>query len=219
MLEKIVKKVLRFKDSLLKHRRILIVLAHIFFIVSAYILAFYIRFDFKIPSNYIQILFQNILFLIIIKLMVFWYFDLYSGLWRYASMGDLFGILKANIIATIGFSLYILFFVKGAGFPRSVIIVDLILCISFVGGVRFLSRAFRERMRFIPTIKSKKVLIVGAGEAGILVVKELRNNPHMNFEIVGFIDDALHKRNSRIHNIKIFGDRNKISEVVSKYGV
>ena len=219
MLEKIVKKVLRFKDSLLKHRRILIVLAHIFFIVSAYILAFYIRFDFKIPQNYIQIIFNNILYLIIIKIIVFWYFDLYSGLWRYASMGDLFRIFKANIIATIGFSLYILFFVKSAGFPRSLIIIDFILCVAFVGGVRFLSRAFREHMRFIPTLKTKKVLIVGAGEAGILVVKELRNNPHMNFEIVGFIDDALHKRNSRIHNIKIFGDRNKISEVVSKYGV
>jgi len=132
-------------------------------------------------------------------------------------MDDLWQILKANIISTIIFILCIVFFFGLRGFPRSVFILDWVLCVGFVSGIRFLSRLFRERFRPIRQHKSKKILIIGAGEAGLLVLRELRRN--VSLDIIGFIDDDITKKGMHIHGRKILGGKRDIKNVVDKYGV
>ena len=207
------------KNFILKYRRLLVIFTHLILIIAAYLLSFYIRFEFKLPVKYLPIILKTLPLLILIKIVIFYYFDLFSGLWRYVSMDDLWRILKATSLSSIGFTLAVVFIFGLSGYPRSVFILDWILCIGFIAGVRFLSRGFREGFRTLSRERKKETLIVGAGEAGILVLRECRNNPHMNTDVVGFIDDDLAKRHLRIQGIKVRGNRKEIPDIVKKYGI
>ncbi|MCG2709115.1 MAG: hypothetical protein L6246_02175, partial [Thermodesulfovibrionales bacterium] len=106
------------------------------------------------------------------------------------------------------------------GYPRSVFIIDFILCTAFVSGVRFFTRLIRERFQDpLLSLKKKNVLIVGAGQAGIAVSRECQNNPLAGLNVVGFIDDDTAKKGLSVFGMKIFGGRKIIPDVVSKYDV
>lgn len=209
----------KIKLLLLKYRRIFIIATHLALICLSYYLSFLARFDFPIPYEYYLVLLKTLPLLLIIKLVVFYYFGLFRGLWRYVSISDLWQIIKASFISTVIFIIADVFIYGLYNFPRSIFLSDFIICTFLTGGVRFLTRLFRERFRSIVLPKEQpKVLIVGAGEAGILTLKEYKNNPAMG-EVVGFIDDDKTKRNESIQGVKILGDRSNIVEAVEAYGV
>jgi FlaA1/EpsC-like NDP-sugar epimerase len=186
--------------------------------VAAYFFAFSLRFDLNIPEEYIFIFLKTLPILIITKLLIFYYFGIFEGLWRYVGMDDLWQIIKASFAATATFFIVEMFIYGLQGFPRSVFIVDFVMCTSLISGVRFFTRLFRERYRPADSLKKKKVLIVGAGEAGVLTLKEYRNNPSAG-EVVGFIDDDPVKHHATIRGVKILGGRTKIKDIIDKYGV
>ncbi|MCX5705947.1 MAG: nucleoside-diphosphate sugar epimerase/dehydratase [Candidatus Omnitrophica bacterium] len=178
-----------------------------------------LRFDFVLPDEYSKVFLRTLPFLIIVKLSVFYYFGLFRGLWRYASIGDLWQIMKANAIATIGFVLCNVVTYDLYKIPRFIFLNDFILCTFLVGGIRFLTRIVRERYRkVLPTKDRTRVLVVGAGEAGVLLLKEYRNNPAMG-EIVGFIDDDRVKHNESIQGVRILGGKEVIAKAVETYGI
>ncbi|MFH1878946.1 MAG: nucleoside-diphosphate sugar epimerase/dehydratase [Candidatus Omnitrophota bacterium] len=205
------------KDIISKSRRVVIVLAHMVLIALAYFLAFYVRFEFKMPKEYTGLILSTLPGLLFIKMTVFYYFDLYSGLWRYVSMEDLWKILKANVISTMIFVLGIVFFRGLWGFPRSIFVLDWGLCVGFVAGIRFFNRGLRERFSPVSGSKTIKSLIIGAGEAGIQVFKDLSKNT--DHDIVGFIDDDAAKKGMTICGKKILGDRTEISKFAEKYDI
>jgi FlaA1/EpsC-like NDP-sugar epimerase len=207
------------KDQIHKYRRPLIILVHLIFIIASYVLAFYLRFELALPKEYVAIISKTLAILIVIKLIIFYYFGLFQGLWRYVSTEDLWGILKANTIATILFIPSVIFTIGLNGYPRSVFILDWIICTALVGGVRFVTRLLRENRRRRTHQKKKRVLIVGAGEAGIMMLKEYRNNPAMGVEVVGFVDDDPLKKNLKIRGTQILGYSKNIGEIVESYDV
>ena len=178
-----------------------------------------LRFDLVLPDEYFKIFLKTLPFLILVKFLVFYYFGLFRGLWRYVSIYDLMQILKANVVATVVFVLSNVFIFGRHIIPRFIFLNDFILCMFFIGGIRFLSRIIRERYHG-PFLKCehKNVLIVGAGEAGVLLLKEYRNNPTLG-EVVGFIDDDKAKHNEAIQGVRILGNRYAISGIVQTYGV
>ena len=201
------------------YRRSIIIAANIAFIAAAYVIAFYVRFEFVLAYKYYDLISSTLPALLLIKGITFYFFGLYSGLWKYVSIDDIWQILKANTVAT-GIFIFYLVFTYGhglGGFPRSVFVLDWGMCVAFLAGVRLLSRALRENFAPRKYHKSRKVLIVGAGEAGVLVLSELRKN--MNYDIVGFIDDDEAKKGMSIRGKKIFGGKEKIEDIVVKYGV
>ena len=206
------------KSLLLRYRRSLIIFTHLVLIVSAYLLSFLIRYDFRLAQPVFPLIVKTITFVVIIKLSVFYYYGLFVGLWRYVSIDDFWRIIKANSIATILFILTNIFIYSEYALPRSIFIIDFILCTSLVASIRFFTRLLKERYQHIPFQKQKKVLIVGAGQAGILMLKEYSNNPRIG-QIVGFIDDDPLKQNESIYSKKILGTREDIAEVVNKYNV
>ena len=210
---------MKIKVLILKNYKILTILIHLFLIIAAYFLSFYLRFEFAVTSDYLSLILRTLPILILIKMSLFYYFGLFFGLWQYASTDDLWRILKATSISTILFILALIFIHGLLGFPRSIYILDWILCTGFVGGARLLSRLLREAFKVRLGERSKKVLIVGAGEAGIIVLREYRNNPSMNASVVGFIDDNPTKLNLRIQGVKILGDRRAIADIVDRYQV
>jgi len=205
------------KRALLKFRRIFIIGVNIAIMVVAYVAAFYLRFEFTLPAQYFYLILETIPFLIIIKAITFYYFGLYAGLWKYVSIEDIWQILKANIVASVLFVLYIVFSRGLVGFPRSIFLLDWGICVALLSGVRIISRAFRENLAPRKYHNRKNVLIVGAGEAGVLVLNELRKN--MNYDIVGFIDDNVSKKGMTIKGKKILGGKNEIKDIVKDYDI
>ncbi|MDD5560573.1 MAG: nucleoside-diphosphate sugar epimerase/dehydratase [Candidatus Omnitrophica bacterium] len=207
------------KELIFKCRRLIIVTIHLILVVSAYILAFYLRLDFRIDSDVWQLILKTLPIFVCIKLVILGYFGLYSGLWRYASIDDIWRIAKAHVLATLCFIPTIAFFHTFAGFPRSIFILECVLSFCLVAGIRFVTRLLREKFRPAIGSKLKRAIIIGAGEAGVMVLREVRVNPKANIEIIGFIDDDRNKKNYRIQGISILGACSDIPSIVEKYGI
>jgi FlaA1/EpsC-like NDP-sugar epimerase len=212
-------KINELKTLLLKYRRVFIIAVHFILIVTAYFLAFCFRFDFSIPPQYYLIYLKTFPLLAMAKLIVFYYFGIFHGLWRYVGMSDIVQILNGNIVVSVLSVIEVLFVFRFNDFPRSIFALDFILCVFLILGIRFITRLIRER--YIPNKakKTKKVLIVGAGESGILTLTEYSRNPGLAIEVVGFIDDDRIKKYSTIHGVKILGNRNDIPQIVERFEV
>jgi len=203
-----------------KYRRMLVILFHLGLIIVSYLGSFYLRFEFTFPKEYfVSVIPKTLPLLILIKLLFFYFFGLYSGLWRYVSIGDLWKIFLANAVSSVTFFSAVVFYHGLFGFPRSVIIIDFILCLGFVSGVRFFARLIRETAKIDLFQKRRKAIIIGAGDAGVLTLKECQNNPVMDLEVVGFIDDDTAKKGHSIYGVKVFGGRKIIPDFVASLEV
>ncbi|MDD5258609.1 MAG: nucleoside-diphosphate sugar epimerase/dehydratase [bacterium] len=210
----------RIKNIIHDFRKPLIVLLHLGFIIFAYAFSFYLRFDFTLhKAIYFPIILRTLPLLIFIKMSIFFYYGLFGGLWRYLSIDDLWQIIKANTFSTILFTLGVLFYHSFTGYPRSVIIIDWFICTAFVSGVRFISRYYREKYKPAYLQKTKRSLVIGAGQAGILILKECRNNPNTGYEVVGFIDDDKLKVGQKIYGVKVLGYSKDIPRLVEQYNI
>ncbi len=158
---------------------------------------------------------------LVIKPLFFYFFGMYRRMWVYASIRELrlvaVGVTASSVVVAailVIFTSQKLFI----GFPRSVLIIDWLLSIIFIGGIRFLLRLLAENVKSFnsPTGNevTKRVLIMGAGDAGALVVRELQKNPDLNMIPVGFLDDNPAKMGQQIHGIQVLGNVNDISKVV-----
>lgn len=205
------------QDMLLHYRKGLIILSHVAVIVFSYVASFLLRFEFYIPRNELTAFLVGFLCLIFAKPLIFAFFGLYSGLWAYVSIDDLWRIIKANVVSSVLLAVAV-WLLGWHGFPRSVFIMDFVLCTSLVGGLRFASRILKEGYYRNYDLRSKKVLIVGAGATGVMLLREYRKHPDMG-RVVGFIDDDRVKLNETIHGIKVWGARRAIPKVAERFGV
>jgi len=189
-----------------------------FIITAAYFMAFYLKFDFYIPAPYLTFMFKTLVTVLIIKTGVFYYSGLFVGLWRYVNLKDLWPIIKANISAELVCALGVFFLSGFKFFIVSIFILDWLICVFLISGVRIVSRMLRERFRFANSRVGKKVLIVGAGEAGILVLNEYWRNLAIG-KVAAFVDDDKDKWGRSINGVKILGGRKKIGEIVKNLGI
>src|SRR5713101_5496519 len=125
---------------ILRWRRLIIVLSHALLVALAYWLAFVLQFEFRLSPDEWSKWSRTLLFVLVVRLLVFRWFHLYVGLWRYVSMRDIVVILKAGTVSSAILSAGILL-VYGRAFPSSVLVIDWLLCLALVGGVRLTLRA------------------------------------------------------------------------------
>ncbi len=170
----------------------------------AYWLSYLLRFNFVIPEQYFERFVESLPVLLLVRFVCFYVFRLYEGVWRYASMNDLLRILKAITMGSIIFTVYILVRYQFIGFPRSVLVIDWFVIITFLGGTRFLYRFSRE-FRVVNSKEGTKVLVIGADDTGEMLLREIRQNSRMHYEPVGFLDREQVKKGRRIHNVPILG--------------
>jgi FlaA1/EpsC-like NDP-sugar epimerase len=152
-----------------------------------------------------------------LKLLSYWLFGLYGGIWRYSSINEAFSVFKAVTVASLA-TTGLVFFTQALPFPRSVILLDWFLNLLFIGGLRFTPRLRRElgKRRIVP---DKRLLIIGAGDAGEMVLREINKHPELGYKIIGFIDDDLKKVGRRIHNLKVLGTRKEIAGIISQKNI
>ncbi len=189
-------------------------------IVVAYYLANLLRFEGSGQMDaHMGLMLNTLPILIIIKLGTFHSFGLYRGIWRYADISDLFDVFKAVSLGSLLSVLTLVFVYRFAGFSRSLFVIDWLLLILLAGGVRLLTRGFKESFAHFGEKNGKRALIIGAGDAGELLLRELRNNKRMGYQPVGFIDDDPSKGGRTIHGMRVLGSRHDLTYMVGEHKV
>ena len=192
-----------------------LLLLDVLLVVAALLGSNYLRFDDPFPADFPH-LSQWLLIDILLTPVVFFFTGLYRSAWRYASITDLKVIFTAVAARTIILLSVFLFLGYDRGIPRSVIIMDAILLLGLVGGVRLLTRMRRE-FRQQKSLRNKTpVLIIGAGDAGEIILRELRNNRTLPYNPVGFIDDDASKWGHRIHGVPVLGGTSDIPRIAPR---
>ncbi len=204
-------------------RRSAVVFLDIVIIVFTFWLAFWIRFLEQgfFFHEYFVIFRQTLPLVTVVYLFSFIFFGLYKGLWQYASVRELLRIFKAVAIGsflTVGGMVFIL---NLRGFPRSVYIIHPLLLFLFVGASRFGGRIFKHILpaSFLNMSDLKQVILVGAGDAGEMILRESLRHPENGYRVVGFVDDNPEKVNKDIHGVKILGPIETLPEIVKRKSV
>lgn len=200
-----------------------IVLYDALLITASLIFAFLLKFEFNLGHNYKYFLLVSLIPVIIIMITFNYVFGLYNNVWKYASIEELLSIIYSVSISNIVFILYSyiinlkLFKAPIYRFPFTVHIIFWILCILTEGGSRFLLRISNEKSSNVKSDKvSKNLLIVGAGDAAAMMIKELKKHSDLNYNIKGLIDDDKTKKLKRIGGIKVLGNRNDIKRITEE---
>jgi FlaA1/EpsC-like NDP-sugar epimerase len=158
---------------------------------------------------------------LIVKPLIYYQFGLYRRLWAYASIRELKLITIAVTTASIIFSIIIILIsifpsIMGKDFSRGVLVIDWLLSLLAVGGLRFSYRIVVESQPGSKQSKyrQKRVLIAGAGDAGALVVREMQRNPQANLTPIGFVDDDPAKQKQEIHGTPVIGKLDELSRLI-----
>lgn len=207
-------------ETLKTSRKYLMVLMDIFLINLSYIFAYYLRFNFAIPARELEIYKNNAIIITVIYLIVFYFFKLYRSLWRYASIGEFIQAIEACITASLLSIVY--GFTLGARLPVSVNLIAGLITILFVGGFRMSERIIYRYLDLKAKAgksSPKRVLVIGAGKAGTIIVKEMKLAREVNYLPVAFVDDDKYKLGTYIAGVKVMGTRESIVDLSKKLQV
>jgi FlaA1/EpsC-like NDP-sugar epimerase len=185
-------------------------------IVLAWYLAFRLRFDHAIPVYYKTLFDRTVLAVLGIQLVVFVLFGFYNRFWRYVSTRDMWGAARGVSVACLVSSLTIYFWapVPQLRMPRSVAIMDFLLLLAFVAGARMLARTAMERPGARGLVaRGKEVVIVGAGDAAQMLVRELLRS-QLGYTPIGLVDDDPRKRNMRLHGVRVLGTTDDLRRII-----
>lgn len=215
---------------------ILQVLFDILIIFSSFIIAFYLRGQIQLIGNedlflqYGNFIAWYALLVVISKIFMLWAFGLYRRVWKYASLKDMtaiFGALFTASAVLVGMFYLLSYPVIIVGlnigfafpyFPRSVFFIDFLIALILITASRFSVRFFNEIRFGNPITRKKRVLIVGAGDAAEMMVREMTRQRNSEYEPVGFLDDDPSKLKNRIHGIKVLGNISSMEEFIKRSG-
>jgi len=195
--------------------------------------AFRIRYDYSFDNYIIHHLYWLIPLSAMIKLIVFYCFDLYKGMWRYTSIRDLFNILKASFLASLIIFAVVGFSVSFNGLSRGVFLIDYLFSVCLISGARLAIRLYFKsfvncnKKQILTQIKkfffygkhyknNKKILIIGAGDSGEKIYREIRENNNLHYNVIGFLDDNFSKIGRKIHGLPVLSTTEEVKAVVEQ---
>lgn len=213
----------------LKRNTMVILLLDVVLLSGAFYLSHLIRFDFDIPVWAMTRFREWLVFVVAGKLVCFYFFDLYKGMWRYTGINDLLNIVKASTVASLMLITVVLFTTRFEQVSRSVFIIDWCLTLMLIIGVRvvtrlcfenfsgnfglqdvkgFLHRLFRPGRR-----QGRRMLIIGAGDCGEKICRQFHENPSVRSHVVGFLDDDRSKTGRNIHGVPVLGTIDEMAAI------
>jgi len=179
-------------------------------------IALFIRFEGVMEQQYYAMIVEYIPIFLVVRLGVFYVFGLYNRLWRYASINEMMLICGAVTVSSIMIVLYS--YAVGAILPKSVQFLSWFFTIALVGASRLVVRIM-QHLRQKHADNCSKVLIIGAGDAGAMIAREIHHRYFDTKTIIGFIDDDKYKHHQKVFGAKVLGDRQNIKGVVSEYEI
>jgi FlaA1/EpsC-like NDP-sugar epimerase len=195
------KYLVRLPQILFNRRPVVIYIFQVMLVICALVLGWLLRFDFSLP--YRRVLLTSGLLLILVRLITLRLFKLDHGWWHFASVGDALNILKAVGVGSFVFFALNWYLFGASAFPRSVYFLEGILTATFLAGTRLASRILVESVRR-DSSRSKRVILVGAGFAAQMVIRELAR-PESGYMAVGCVDDDASKLRIRINGVPVLG--------------
>ena len=202
---------------LLKFRKPLIILAHVIAFSASLMLSFLVANRMQITRTWLVQYPALLVFFLVIKLLVFGLFKQYRGWWRYVGITDLIGIAGASLVSTaiilaMWFAMLDIIPLRRTWYvgyikhvSQGVFMADMFATILLLGGLRMVVRLYHEEFRTIESGRLKRFLIVGAGNAGEALLREIHRMPVAQYEVIGFIDDEPAKQGINIHGIPVLG--------------
>ncbi|RJQ52741.1 MAG: polysaccharide biosynthesis protein [Actinobacteria bacterium] len=198
--------------------------------------SFLIRFEARIPPRYVDLLLWSVGIIVVFKLAVFYASGVYVKWGRHGTVRELLSLLRGSAVASLGAAVlvYLIFPPRlrilaaflpsypGSAliYPRSVLVIDALLSVMLLGGYRFIRRLLLEWPVKAVLEAGKPVLIVGAGDAGDLVVREMLKNPQQSgYTAVGYVDDDPAKKKMTMHGLKVLGTTEQLSRILEEYPV
>lgn len=192
-------------------------------IVTSFLFSYELRFDqFYLKEDLLLSVLYKLIIIIPVQGICFYFMGLYKGIWRFSSTPDLLRIIKAVTIAIPCSFLFLFLFKEINNFPRSIFFMQWSLLIIFIGGGRFAYRLYRD---FIldrsnsDKMRTKRTLIIGAGYASQILIRDIKNDLSSDIRIVGLLDDDINKRNKILHGIKVLGNISDIAQIASQEDV
>lgn len=203
------------------------VLSDMTLFATAYIVAYLLRFDFVIDQYLIQQIRITLLWIVPLKVIIFLALGLYRGMWRYTSVKDFWHLLQACIFSMLLIMAVVLYLYRFQGYSRAVFLMDGILTFLLAGGLRVFIRIYFSAGAHWTGINGfghgrenqKPVLIIGAGDAGEKILREIGDNERLHYHVVGFVDDDPQKQGRSIHGIPVMGDIDQLPYLSHKWNV
>lgn len=188
--------------------------------------AFLFRFEFALEEYYQRQLYNLLMWVVPLKLGIFFALGLYRGMWRYTGIRDFWKLAQACILSTLFIIAMILIFQRFTGFSRAVFIMDGALTFLLTGGLRLAIRSYfvsfshlQNPGHFLRPKHRKRLLIIGAGAAGEKILREIFENDQLHYEVAGFIDDDPAKQGRTIHGVSVLGRIEGLTELVAQKDV
>ena len=200
----------------------LFVFSDIVLLTISFFCAYLIRFDLDfdaIPKHFLGSILLLLGVSIILKIAVFIPFKLYKSLWKYAGIYELVSIFLASALTNGAIFVYIAFVDRLA--PRSIFVITGMLDVFLIGGSRLMYRLYRRLVlgRVIKMDNLRRVLIVGAGDAGAMIAKEMELHPELNYRPVAFLDDSDYKKGKKVNGIPVLGGIDDVADVVERKSI
>lgn len=225
----------------MKKRSILKITGHILFdaliIFSSFIISFFLRGQIGFEdssglfSKYANYMVWYVVIVVVLKILMLWLFGTYRRVWKYASLKDMVAIVEAVTLGSV--ILVVIFYILSYPinffginidfsfpfFPRSIFIIDYLLTLALLIVSKFSERFFNELKLGHPRTKKKRVLIVGAGDAAEMIVREMIRQKNSEYLPVGFLDDDYTKIKNKIHGVSVLAPISKMEKIVKDYSV
>jgi FlaA1/EpsC-like NDP-sugar epimerase len=216
--------------GLLRFRKQIIMLVHILMFAASLMMAFLLANNMQFQQEWFVTQYLRLLvFFIILKLIVFGYFRQYQGWWRFVGISDLLSIVKASLVSTL--ILVVLWYGLLMSEPvrmklrevttisQAIFILDMFATIVLLGSLRMAVRLYHEEFLTEAGGKLKRFLIVGAGNAGEALLRELHRMPVGQYDVIGFIDDDPAKQGMNIHGIPVLGKVDQLPQICKKQDI
>jgi FlaA1/EpsC-like NDP-sugar epimerase len=198
--------------------RVILVFIHDFVAAAAaWYLAYALRFNLDISPEYFEGMLRTLPWVIALQALVFWRFGLYRGVWRYASLPDLKRILLAIGVGAMATALLLHLMLMGELVPRSVLLLDPILLLLLMGGSRFAYRAWREHRLYGISLRRNPVLVLGAGDTAVSLLKDLERS--QEWRVVGLLDDDPARQGGLIVGVRVLGPLSSLPEWAGRLGI
>lgn len=202
------------------------ILTDVFVFIVALFLSYLIRFEFSFARIDIEQIYGLLFWMVPLKFIIFLSVGLYRGMWRYTSVRDFWLLVRACFLSTVLIMVIILAINRFEGFSRGVFVADGIITFFLAGGVRIFIRSFYAALvnwgaDVYPLVNTTltKVLIIGAGDAGEKILREIRENNALHYDVVGFIDDDMEKQGRTIHGIRVLGTVERLPKILTKENI
>jgi UDP-GlcNAc:undecaprenyl-phosphate GlcNAc-1-phosphate transferase len=193
-------------------RRIFEVLLDLVLVILAYYFSYLLIFGSDFPPGLWQLFLSTIPVIIFVKMTALLVSGVYRGIWRYISVDNLIVYAKAVVAGSVASVMALLFAFRFQGFSRAVFVLDAMIFFLMLAGSRVAFRLFRQLIP-APSTGGRRVLIYGAGDAGELLLREMRNNLALQYTPVGFVDDDPFKKGKVIHGLRVFGGNGQFRNI------